>query len=242
MNILDILILAVMAFCLLAGMYKGFITSCLSTIGLIFSLFGAGAVYQKVAYLALSNSTLMNVLNQYLEPNTFFASNQQALQTVTEIVSGGETAIKEAVAAVSAKIPIISSAFENNIRNQAFSKLNISTLADYLDQTIWQAVFSVLGFLLAFFIIYAIVSLVVNLLDHVIRFPVLRMFDWLLGGIIGLIRGVFFAVIIITILPSVVSVLSADMANALLSNSALYGIISQLDLFGVARMITGLIG
>ena len=112
MNILDILILAVLAFCVLAGMYKGFLTSCLSTAGLIFSWIGAGAIYQKVAYLALSNTTLMNVLNQYLEPNSFFESTQQAMQTVTEVVSGGESAIQQAIASVSSKIPIISSAFE----------------------------------------------------------------------------------------------------------------------------------
>ena len=68
MNIVDILILAVLAFSLLAGMHKGFITSLLSTFGFVGSWFGARLVYERIANLALSNTTLMAVLNQYLEP------------------------------------------------------------------------------------------------------------------------------------------------------------------------------
>lgn len=242
MNILDFLILAILGFCVLAGMYKGFLTSCLSTIGFVLSWIGAGAVYPKVANLALSNTTLMNVLNQYLEPNSFFESTQQALKTVTEVVSGGEAAIQQAISTVTGKIPVIASAFENNIRNQSFAKLNINTLSDYLDQTIWQAVFSVIGFLLAFFVIYAVVSLVINLLDHVIRFPVLRMFDWLVGGIFGLVKGIAFSVLIITLLPTVVSLLSPELSGTLMNGSVMYNIVRQLDFVGVAHTIMGLIG
>ena len=64
MNIVDILILAVLAFSLLAGMHKGFITSLLSTFGFVGSWFGARLVYERIANLALSNTTLMAVLNQ----------------------------------------------------------------------------------------------------------------------------------------------------------------------------------
>ena len=88
MNILDILILLVLGFCLLGGMHKGFITSALSTIGFVASWFGARAIYERIANLALSNTTLMAVLNQYLEPESFFSSSTQAAMTVTEVVSG----------------------------------------------------------------------------------------------------------------------------------------------------------
>ena len=133
MNIVDILILAVLAFGLLAGMHKGFLASVLSTLGFIGSWYGARMVYERIANLALSNTSLMAMLNQYLEPETFFASSAQAATTVTEVVSGGESAIQAAVATVSEKISVIAKAFEANVRNQAFSKLDISTLADYLD-------------------------------------------------------------------------------------------------------------
>jgi len=242
MNIVDILILVVLAFGLIEGMHKGFVASILSTIGFVGSWFGARMVYERIANLALSNTTLMAVLNQYLEPESFFASNAQAATTVAEVVSGGESAIQAAVSTVGEKISVISRAFEANIRNQAFAKLNITTLADYLDQTIWQAVFNVAAFILAFIVIFAVVSLVVNLLDHVIRFPVLRMFDWLLGGICGLLRSLVVAVLLLCILPTVVSLISPELTQALISESTLYSLVSQLDFLNVANMITQLIG
>ena len=242
MNIVDILIIVVLAFGLLAGMHKGFVSSILSTIGFVGSWFGARMVYERIANLALSNTTLMAVLNQYLEPESFFASNTQAATTVAEVVSGGESAIQAAVSTVGSKISIIARAFEANIRNQAFAKLNITTLADYLDQTIWQAVFNVLAFVIAFIVIYALVSLVVNLLDHVVRFPVLRMFDWLLGGVCGLVRSLVVAVLLLAIVPTIVSVISPELTQALISQSTLYTFVSQLDFLNVAGMITQLIG
>jgi len=242
MNIVDILILVVLAFSLLAGMHKGLWASALKTLGFIGSWFGARMIYERIANIALSNTTLMAVLNQYLEPENFFASNTQAATTVAEVVSGGESAIQAAVSTVASKISVISRAFEANIRNQAFAKLNITTLSDYLDQTIWQAVFNVLAFLLAFIVIYAVVSLFVNLLDHVIRFPVLRMFDWLFGGICGLFRGIVVAVLMLCILPSVVSLISPELTQSLISGSMLYTFISQLDFLSVANTVAQLIG
>ena len=242
MNIVDILILAVLVYGLLSGMHKGFIASGLSVVGFVGSWFGAQMVYERIANLALSNTTLMAVLSQYLEPETFFASKAQAALTVSEVVSGGEAAIQEAVATVGQKISLVSKAFEANIRNQAFANLNITTLSDYLDQTIWQSVFNVLAFLLAFIVIYTVVSLIVNLLDHVFRFPVLRMFDWLLGGLCGLVKGLVVAVLLLCIVPSVASLIAPELTQTLIAESTLYSFVSQLDFLNVSSMITQLIG
>lgn len=240
MNIIDILILAVLVFGLLSGMHKGFVASGLSVAGFIGSWFGAQMVYERIANLALSNTTLMAVLSQYLEPESFFASKAQAAMTVSEIVSGGEVAIQEAVATVGSKISIISKAFEANIRNQAFANLNITTLADYLDQTIWQAVFHVLAFLLAFVLIYVVVTLFINLLDHVIRFPVLRMLDRLLGGLCGVARSLVVVVLLLCIVPPVMSLFVPEIMQSLLDTSRLYNIVSQMDFLNVAGLMTRL--
>lgn len=242
MNIVDILILAVLAYCLFAGMHKGFIASFMSLGGFVASWFGAKAVYEQLANLALSNTTLMAVLNQYLEPENFFASKAQAAMSVSEVVSGGETAIQSAVSSVGQKISVIAEAFEGNIRNQAFSRLGITTLSDYLDQTIWMAIFNVLAFLVAFIVIYALVSLVINLLDHVICFPVFRMFDWLLGGLCGLGRGVVVSILVLCLAPMVLNLLVPELTPQLMGGSTLYSIVRQMDYLGVAGTVALLIG
>ena len=242
LNLLDITIIVILAFYLISGMYRGFITSLLTTIGFVGAWFGAQHFYPRVAQLALSNQSLMAVLNQYLEPETFFESHTQAVSTVSEVIAGGESAIQSAVASVSNKLAVISKAFEANIRAQMFQRLGINTLADYLDQTIWQAVFNVLAFLLCFIALYVLVCLVVNLLDHVISFPMVRGFDWLLGGLFGLARGLVVVVLILCLVPAIVQIVSPEFADNLRTGSALYSYVMQMDFLNVNKLVTSLVG
>ena len=89
LNLLDITIIVILAFYLISGMYRGFITSLLGTVGFVGAWFGTQQLYPRVAKLALSNQTLMAVLNQYLEPESFFESHTQAVSTVSEVIAGG---------------------------------------------------------------------------------------------------------------------------------------------------------
>ena len=242
LNLLDITIIVILAFYLISGMYRGFITSLLGTVGFVGAWFGAQQLYPRVANMALSNQTLMAVLNQYLEPESFFTSHTQAVSTVSEVIAGGEAAIQNAVAPIAQKLSVISKAFEANVRAQMFQRLGINTLADYLDQTIWQAVFNVGAFLLCFIALYVLACLVVNLLDHVIAFPLVRGFDWLLGGLFGLARGLVIVVLVLFLLPALVGIVSPDFAESLRSGSVLFSYISQMDFLHVGTLVTGLIG
>ena len=242
MNLLDIVILAILAFYLISGMYRGSITSFLGTAGFIAAWFGAIRFYPDVARLALSNRTLMAVLNQYLEPESFFRTHQIATTTVAEVISGGEAAIQNAIGALSPKLAVISRAFEANVRSQVFQNLGISTLSDYLDQTIWQAIFNVAAFLLCFIALYVLVMLVVNLLDHVISFPLIRGFDWLVGGLLGLVRGVVICILLLNLLPAVAQIVSPEFAENITSTSVLMNFVKSFDLISVGQTITKLIG
>ena len=242
LNLLDITIIVILAFYLISGMYRGFITSLLSTLGFVGAWFGAQELYSRVAELALSNQTLMAVLNQYLEPENFFKTHSQAISTVSEVIAGGEAAIPNAVNSLSPQLSVFSKAFEANVRAQMFQRLGISTLADYLDQTIWQAVFNVGAFLLCFIALYVLASLVVNLLDHVISFPLVRGFDWLLGGIFGVARGLVVVVLVLFLLPPIVQIVSPEFAESLRSGSSLYSIVTQMDFLNVNNIVTSLVG
>ena len=242
LNLLDITIIVILAFYLISGMYRGFITSLLGTVGFVGAWFGAQQLYPRVANLALSNQTLMAVLNQYLEPESFFASHSQAIKTVSEVIAGGEAEIQNAVAPVAQKLSVVSKAFEANVRAQMFQRLGINTLADYLDQTIWQAVFNVGAFILCFIALYVLACLIVNLLDHVISFPLVRGFDWLLGGLFGVARGLVVVVLVLCLLPAVVQIVSPDFAESLRTGSALYSYVTQMDFLNVGTLVTGLIG
>ena len=184
----------------------------------------------------------MAVLNQYLEPESFFSSHSQAVTTVSEVIAGGESAIQNAVASVSDKLSVISKAFEANVRAQMFQRLGINTLADYLDQTIWQAIFNVLAFLLCFIALYVLVCLIVNLLDHVISFPLVRGFDWLLGGLFGLARGLVIVVLVVSLIPTIVQIVSPEFADSLKTGSVMYSYVTQMDFLNVSSLVKSLVG
>ena len=241
MNIVDIIILAIFIYFLLAGMYKGTIASGISLLGFAGAWFGAKSVYQSISHLALSNSTLMAVLNQYLEPDTFFNEIAVARSTIGDVLAGGEASIQAVISNIGDKFSFIADALSSNIRTQAFANIGITTMADYFNQTLWIAVFNVAAFVLAFIGLYIIISILVSLLDNVISFPVLRAFDWLVGGVFGLLRATVVVVLVLNILPALTSVLNPELTNSILSESTLYTFASQLDLLGVAGWLKNIV-
>ena len=241
MNIVDIIIIAILVYCLLAGMYKGMIASGISLLGFAGAWIGAKSVYQSISNLALSNTTLMAVLNQYLEPETFFTEHAVATSTINDVLAGGEASISAVINSIGKNFSFISEALSANIRTQAFANLGITTMSDYFNQTLWVAVFNVASFVVAFIALYIIISILVSLLDHVISFPVLRSFDWLVGGVFGLLRATVVVVLVLNILPALTTILSPELTSSLLSQSTLYTFASQLDLLGVAGWLKGLV-
>ena len=241
MNIVDILIVAILAFGFLAGMHKGLIASGLSTIGFVASWIGAQQLYERIATYALSNQTLMAVLNQYLEPDEFFTSTTDALTTVSQVVAGGESAISAAVASLGTNFTFLQEAFSNNIRQEAFQNLGLTTLSDYLNQTLWVAVFNLVAFIGAFLVLYIVINLIVNLLDHVINFPVLRGLDSFLGGLLGLLKATVVVALTMSILPTLATSLAPELAEKFIEGSTLLKVAQSFDLLSAASMVRKLI-
>ena len=241
MNILDLIILAILGYGLLAGMQKGMLTSGLKLFGFAGAWFGARMLYGRLAQFALSNRTLMAVLNQYLEPETFFTDQAIAASNVAEVVAGSESSITAAVNAVGPRFQFLSSAFSDNLRHVAFQDLGLTAVADYFNQTLWVAVFNVAAFLVAFILLYVVMSLLINLLDRVVAFPVLRRFDWLVGGVFGVLRASVVVVLILNVLPVLISLVDPELTTRLVSSSSLYSFCSQFDLLNASVWVQQLI-
>ena len=239
MNILDILILAMLAFSLCAGMYKGFLSSLLASAGLVGAWFGAQAVYERVAAVALNNHSLIAALNNYLEPGSFFADGGG---TLVSSLGGNMAEIQKIAEEAGQKVPMLKTAFENNLIGQAFQNLNLSSVADYFGQTLWESLFHVLAFVLSFIVIYFLILLVLNLLDHVINFPVLKAADWLVGGVFGLIRGAVFVLLLLTIALPLLQLAAPEFVASLTEGSRLYAMVLRLDFLKVGDTIQKLIG
>jgi uncharacterized membrane protein required for colicin V production len=245
MNVVDIIILLILGYSLLAGMYKGFIASGLALLGFVASWFGAYFSYTTLMNVALSNATIMGFCSNLLEPDNFLGQNASKL--VSEVAN---TDVFKAIAeSVKEKIPLIGDAFTNNVNTQAFAgkvfgSTQLTTLSQYLDQTVWTAVFGVLSFIVMFALIYVVVTLFVNLLNHVISFPILRRVDWLLGGVFGLLRGAVVAMLLFVVANYIISMFLADNSGIeqLLDGSRLLKFADGLSFIRVENLLSKIIG
>jgi hypothetical protein len=185
--------------------------------------FGALNLFPKVAELALNNKAFMSMLSYYLDPSSLFKTASLASTPVAQAVSttgAGSSLLNQALQELN--LPqVIETAFKNNVSNQLFSSLNLSTMADYLGQTIWVAAINVIAFILIFVVCYVVVLLVVNLLNNVFRFPLLKHLDWLFGGAFGLARGVFVVMLLLGVAPLILSMLPFKEVQTLLDASSL---------------------
>lgn len=218
-NIVDYVILAILGLSLVAGMYKGFLASGLTTAGFVAAFFGAQALYPQLSSAIQSNGSLMNVLTYYLDATSMFQTTTLAERSVAGATQNGVLA--QAVTELRNLPDVILTAFQSNVDKQAFSSLGFTSLADYLNQTILAAAINVISFLILFVVAYVLVLLIVGLINNVFHFPLLKHFDWLLGGAFGLVRGVVIVSLVLAVVPLVTSVVNVAVIGETIEASAL---------------------
>ena len=204
MNIVDIIILAILGLSLFSGMYKGFITSTLALVGFCGAWIASLASYQYLVKAVTANESLMKFFTGLVGALDIFKTTSLANMPVANATAAN---IDQAVSEIS--IPLIDKLFRNNVVGQVFANEGLSTMNDYLTQTLMTTALNIICFLLMFIVIYAAVLLIVNLLNNVFRFPALRHLDWLLGGVFGLVRGLVIVMLIFAVVPTIASALSS---------------------------------
>lgn len=220
MNIIDFIIVAIMAFSLVSGMHKGFITSTLALFGFIGAWIGAYASFGYLVTVVQQNDGIMNFLRSLISAADLFKT--PALADL-EVAAATAADVDKAISEVG--IPLISDLFRSNILNQVFANDGLTKMSEYLTQTLLSSALNVVSFIVMFAVVYMAVLLLVNLLNNVFRFPILRHFDWLLGGVFGVIRGAVIVMLIFAVMPTLSSALESMGVNLLgeLMNESLLG-------------------
>jgi uncharacterized membrane protein required for colicin V production len=119
--------------------------------------------------------------------------------------------------------------------------MGYETLAEYFTQTLVVALLNVLAFIITLAVVYFVALLLVNLINNVFKLPALRHADWLLGGVFGVLRGVFIVLLVFAVIPTASQVLAnmdAPILNDLIGDSSFSGFFQT---FG-PRIFEGTIG
>ncbi len=232
MNIIDLIIIAILAFSLISGMHKGFITSTLALLGFCGSWVGAYASYGYLVNAVEQNESLLGFLRGLVSAADLFKTKTLA---DLEVAAASAADINQAIGEVG--IPMINNLFRSNVTGQVFANDGLTKMSEYLTQTLLSSALNVVSFIIMFAVIYAAVLLLVNLLNNVFRFPVLRHVDWLLGGIFGLVRGAVIVMLIFAVVPTVSSALESmdiKLLSDLISQSTLGNMLQSNNIVGNA--------
>ena len=217
LNIVDYVIIGVVAISVLFGLYRGFVSSVLSMGGGLVSFLASFALYPKLAALIQNNQELQRTLLHYTDASSRIGDLELAL---TPVINLGREGIEQVLTNVSLPAPL-DSILQVNLESSIFSNLSISTVGEYVNQTILQASINIICFLVCFAGLYIVISLGLNLLRAVFRFPVLKHMDALAGGAFGFLMGVVLCFVAFTILPLMESVVPIPEFRALVDESAL---------------------
>ena len=218
MNIVDYVIIGIVAISVLFGLYRGFVSSVLSMGGGLLSFLASFALYPKLAALIQNNAELQRTLLHYTDASSRIGDLELAL---TNVVSLGREGIQKVLGNVNLPAPL-DTILQVNLENLVYGTQGaVTTVSDYVSQTILQASSNILCFLVCFIGLYIALSLGMNLIRAIFRFPVLKQLDSLAGGVFGLLRGVLLCLAVFTLVPLVQTMLPMDLINDLIAESQL---------------------
>ena len=218
MNIVDYVIIGIVAISVLFGLYRGFVSSVLSMGGGLISFLSSFALYPKLAALIQNNQELQRTLLHYTDASSRIGDLELAL---TNVVTLSREGIQKVLGNVNLPAPL-DTILQVNLENLVYGTQGaVTTVSDYVSQTILQASINIICFLVCFIGMYIALSLGMNLIRAIFRFPVLKQLDSLAGGVFGLLRGILLCLAVFTLVPLVQTMLPMDLINDLIAQSQL---------------------
>lgn len=233
MNVIDIVILVILGVSITYGLYRGFVHTILSVACCLISIFLAFSFGPKLAAVVSGSEGVSSTLATYTDAVARVGDYDLASTSVDYLSQGVVDQILESVALPTS----ISEILEDNLLNRVFAHVGLSTVNDYVSNTVVAVAINALSYILCFAASYLLLSLVVSLIRHVFRFPLLKQLDWLAGGLFGLVRGAIVLYIIFLIVPILSTIIPIDSFDEVLAQSTLAPIFQSNGFF--ASVIAG---
>ncbi len=219
MNAIDIIIIAIIGLSVLFGLYRGFIQSVLNLGCGLLSVLGSFWLFPKLSDILSSNTGFTRFISTYTDSGSVLGNLDLSSMAVNAL---SPDRIADIVSRANLPEPL-GTLLSHNLAQQVFSPLGdlAVNVGDYVNQTVLSVCINVLCFLLCFAVCFAAATIFVNLLRAVFRFPVLKHFDWLMGGAFGFLQGVLLCFVVFTTLPLVESLIPMEDFRLLVDQSQL---------------------
>lgn len=233
MNIIDIVILVIVGASVVYGLYRGFVHTLLSVACFLISVFVAFTFGPKLSAYVSGNQGITSTLATYTDAVARVGDYNLASTPVSQL---SDNVIQRVLESVSLPAPI-ASILQNNLKTQSFSGTGLTTVNDYVSNTVVAVAINILCFIACFAACYLVLSILVSLIQHVFKLPLLKQLDWLAGGAFGLIRGAALVYVAFLLMPILSTIIPMDSFNELLAQSTLAPIFQSDGFF--AKVIAG---
>ena len=227
MNIIDGILLFILAISVIYGFYHGFIQSVASLVALGLSILSGFMFGPALARLFAGDQTISGLMANMTDA----VARVGDFDLASAPVSGVSGSVLDTVLNSVALPDSVEQALRNNIITQAFQQNGLSTVNDYVSHTLVNTGISILSFLACFAAAYLVFTLLLSLVRHVFEFPILRQLDWLAGGAFGLVRGAALCYLLVLVIPLVQIIIPGEQFVELLEASTLAGWFSNEGLF-----------
>lgn len=227
MNIIDGILLFILAISVIYGFYHGFIQSVASLVALGLSVLSGFLLGPALARFFSGDQTVSSLMANMTDAVARVGDYDLASSSVSGVSGSALDTVLNSVSLPES----IEQVLRNNIVTQAFSKSGLSTVNDYVSNTIVSTAISILSFLVCFAAAYLILTLLLSLIRHVFEYPILRQLDWLAGGAFGLVRGAALCYLLVLLIPLIQVIVPGEQFTGTLESSSLAGWFSNDGFF-----------
>lgn len=227
MNIIDIIIVSILAISVIFGAYRGFIDTVGSFIGTIVSI-ASGLIFAPKLAVSLGSSP---------EVSRIFSNITDSIARVGDIDLASERVVNMSQDLIdkvikSVGLPeAINKVLESNFKNGVYKVDGLETVNDYVSSTLVSICINVLCFLAVFVISLLIIKIILSIVHHVFSMPVLRQLDGLAGAFVGVFRGAVIIYVIMIAMPIIKTAFPKGELDLLLNKSQLMPYFENLTLF-----------
>lgn len=214
---LTAVIIIIIALYFLSGMYKGLIWNLSVLASSLVSCILAFLLMFPVAALFRNNDAIYNSMLSYTEGAESIYDVELRKVDISELT---DEELNDVMNKSNLVFPFRDRVY-NNIINENFKNIGITTLGDYFNESMVRVIINIMSFLMIYLILRIILTYIMCWLDYTFKFPILVKYDWAAGAAIGLIRGILGIAVIFTIMPIVLTVLNFDAVREMVETNAI---------------------
>ncbi|MEG0382994.1 MAG: CvpA family protein [Christensenella sp.] len=229
---LNLIIIFFIAIYILQGFHKGFLISVANTIGMVISWI-VGFLFSPLMSQAVAKGSFYKFLLQFTNGVDLLQANGNLAVTTLSPIQ-----IDSIVQNANVPFPF-DKLITQNMTNQVFEPQGYHTVSEYFGYTTTNIVVNIFSFLVIYLIARIVISLLINAVNYANPLPVLRKFDSVAGGAVGVLRGILGMFALFIMLPVIMISLPTDFISPLIANSSMSEFFYQSNflLNGISGMI-----